>query len=316
MLNMERLRTFVFAAERLNFTVAARDLHLSQPAVSQHIRELETELELTLFERRGRSLALTPAGERLRPMAKSLLRDLDRVGSALADLRGAPQGILRIGASSTLGIYLLPHAMGHFTRLYPGIRLTLQVGNRHVLARAIHDSDVDVVLVKDLPAAGTLHGWARTPFMTDEIILIVPPKHPWAQRGRIALNELGDAQFILRQSQSVTRQLVLGSLADAGFDPERLQIRFEHGHTEGLKQAVMAGLGVAFVSRYAVATEIPAGLITPVAIEGMRITRPLWMLRMTPEQPATAEQAFCDMLSAGEWLPEGFGEYANYPRIS
>jgi DNA-binding transcriptional LysR family regulator len=302
-MNFDRLNTFLMAAEDLNFTQAARRLGLSQPAVSQQIRELEESLGVSLFERRGRGLLLTPAGERLRTMARPLLREVKQLESEMGAYREVPQGVLRVGASNTPGIYMLPFALGAFTAKHPGVRISLEVADVDVLARHLSEGEADLAVMEDDLGPGRLHGWDKTPLMEDELMLIARPDHPWARQGGVSTDELPSGSFIFRTRQSSTRQLILNTLATAGVDPDSLQTRFELGNTEGLKRAVMAGLGVGFVSRYATDLERQAGLLVEVPITGVAITRTLWLLRPTGAKLAEHQAHFCDLLLGGGWLP-------------
>ena len=136
-MNLDRLTTFLAAAEDLNFTQAARRLHLSQPAVSQQIKELEEDLGVILFERRGRGLLLTPAGDRLRALAQPVLREVRQVRAEMGAFRDQPQGVLRVGASNTPGIYLLPFALGRFSTQWTGVRVSMEVSHPEALWRAL-----------------------------------------------------------------------------------------------------------------------------------------------------------------------------------
>lgn len=304
LINIDRLNTFVVAADTLNFTQAARRLHLSQSAVSQQIRELEEELDVTLFERRGRGLALTPAAERLRKRALRVLREMNDTWREISAFQSVPQGVLRIGASNTLGIYLLPYALGRFSQQFPGVRTTLLVSEVDAIVRGLQEGELDLALIEQNLAPGRLHGWERVPLMEDEVTLIVPPEHPWAAEASIPLERLPESSFIWRQQNAETRSLIWDHLAEAGFDPERLPVRFELGNTEGIKRAVMAGLGVGWVSRHATLMERKAGLLKEVAVEGCTIRRTLWLLRPQHDRTVIHQQRFGEMLLGGEWLPE------------
>lgn len=301
-MNLDQLRTFVTAAETLNFTQAARLLHISQPAVSQQIRELESALKVTLFERRGRTLALTPAGERLRPMALDILGDVRRAEDELTEFRGVPQGVFLLGAESIPGTYLLPHALGAFSREFPGVRISLRVTDVEAIERALQDGELDLAVTETEPSPGRIHGWERVPFLKDEFVLITPPDHPWAGRGTIDLEELEGEPFILRQRDSAFRRLYSDRMAGAGFNPDRLTVRFELSSTEGIKHAVMAGLGVGFVSRHAVSVEYEAGRLAVLRIRDLPIERPLWLLRPHGRKLAIYQQRFVDTLLTGDWV--------------
>jgi DNA-binding transcriptional LysR family regulator len=301
MLNPDQLRTFIAAADSQNFTRAGELLHISQPTVSQHIRELETRLEVTLFERKGRRMALTPAGERLRPLAKASIAHLERTMAAMDEFRGVPQSVLRLGATGTVGIYLLPQALGQFSRRYPGIRASLQINEPDQIHRGLRDGELDIGLVSFPPPPGQIVGWSCHPFQEDEVVLIASPQHPFAQRREIEAGELSGLPVILRQPQSPTRQLILDTLANAGFDHERMRIRFELGHTEGLKRAVMANLGVAFVSRYAIAAEAAAGWVREIPIRDLHIRRSLWLIHRGPDSVTIHEERFADLILSRAW---------------
>lgn len=302
-MDLDRLRTFALAAEELNFTQTARMLHLSQPAVSLQIRELEDDLGVALFERRGRGLALTPAGEHLKPLARTLLRDADNLKEALGEFRGVPQGVLRIGASTTLGIYLLPHVLGRFSRAFPAVRASLRIAEADSLVRALRDGEIDLALVEEDIPLGAIFGWEKVPLIDDELVLIASSEHAWAERDAVALEELAAQAFILRQPESSTRQLIQDRLAEAGFDPRRVSVRFELGHTEGIKRSVMAGLGLGFVSRYAIADELRAGSLVEVRIQDFSIGRKLWLIRPAEKKLATHTLRFCEVLESPDWLP-------------
>ena len=303
MLNLERLRTFSVAAQHLNFTRAGELLHLSQPAVSQHMRELEIELDVILFERRGRRLALTPAGERLKPLATALLQQVEQTAQSLGEFRAIPQGILQIGADTTTGVYVLPHAVGHFSRQFPGVRCSIQVNDPDALWQALQEGSLDFALVCQTPPPGRLHGWHQFAALADEIVLIVAPGHPWAAQPSISIEDLPQGQLILRQRSSSTRQLISAGLSQAGFDPDRLPVRFEMSHTEGIKQAVMAGLGAGFASRFAVTRELVAGWLVEVPIRQVSLNRHLWMIQRPGERTTLLEQQFAQMLLHETWLP-------------
>ena len=303
LINIDRLNTFVVAADTLNFTQAARRLHLSQSAVSQQIRELEDELDVTLFERRGRGLALTPAAERLRTRALRVLREMNDTWREISAFQSVPQGVLRIGASNTLGIYLLPYALGRFSQDFPGVRTTLVVSEVDAIVRGLQEGELDLAVIEEDLSPGRLHGWERVPLMEDELTLIVPAGHPWANAPSIPLERLLEGNFIFRQQGAETRTLIWDRLAEAGLDPERLSVRFELSNTEGINRAVMAGLGVGWVSRHATLMERRAGWLKEVPIEGCAIRRALWLLRPQHDRAVIHQQRFCEVLLAGDWTP-------------
>lgn len=301
-MNLDRLATFLAAADTLNFTQTARRLHLSQSAVSQQMRELEEDLGVTLFERRGRGLMLTPAGETLRARGQALVREAGAVRSELEAFRGLAQGVLRLGASNTLGIYLLPYALGRFSLLYPGIRVSLVVTDVGAILTKLRDGELDAALVEEDLPPGSIPGWEKLPLLEDALVLVAPAGHPVLDSLPLPRERLLTLPFILRPRDSETRRMIHDRLAEEGLDPERLNIRFELGNTEGIKRAVMTGLGVGFVSRYATWLEQRVGWLVEVPIAGLDLRRMLWLVRPRTGRPAHSER-FSEMLLSGEWLP-------------
>jgi DNA-binding transcriptional LysR family regulator len=315
-MNFDRLNTFLVAAEDLNFTQAARRLHLSQPAVSQQIRELEESLGVSLFERRGRGLLLTPAGERLRGMALPIMRELKHVEVEMTSFQSIPQGVLRVGASNTPGIYMLPFALGSFSTRFPGVRVSMQVSDTDAVLRSLHEGELDLALVEEEPPVGRLHGWEKLPLIEDELVLIAPAEHPWVRQGGITLDQLTQYPFIFRTRQSETRRLIHERLAEAGLDPDTLNVPFELGNTEGLKRAVVAGLGVGFVSRFGITLEQKTGLLAPVPIKDFSISRTLWLVRPVSSRLVAHQETFCQMLTEDGWLPEEFAPLSAAATVS
>ena len=302
-MKLDNLSTFLSAAEELNFTHAGRRLHLSQSAVSQQIRDLEVDLGVSLFERRGRGILLTPAGEMLRAKAKPILLGVRHAREAIGALGSQPQGVLRIGAGNTPGIYLLPHALGEYARRFPGVRTSLRIADGPTLVRAMQDGDLDVALLEDLAPAGRLPGWEHVQLLEDELALIVPAAHPWAGRRELSPHELVEHPIIFRQAGSPTRQLIIDRIARTGLDPDGLVTLFELGNTEAIKRAVMAGLGVGWVSRYACALERQAGWLAEVAVADLRVSRPLWLLSRPADRVPGHHQRLVDLLMGDAWLP-------------
>ncbi|HEY9857286.1 MAG TPA: LysR family transcriptional regulator [Stenomitos sp.] len=302
-MNLDQLRTFVTAADTLHFTQAGRLLGLSQPTISQQILDLETSLKAHLFERRGRQLVLTPAGERLRPLAQEVLTNVRRAEDALAEFTGDPMGVVRVGADSTPGTYLLPLALGTFTRENPGAPISVRETDREALLRAMKDGEMDVAVTASEPSAGLLIDWERVPLLTDEIVLIAPPHHRWANRTSVDVQELEGEPFILRQRDSSLRQLYSRRMAEVGFSADRLTVRFELSSTEGIKHAVMAGLGVGFVSRYSIDLERAAGRLVALRIRSLPIERQLWLWHPKDHMLGLYPQRFVEtLLLCSDWL--------------
>jgi DNA-binding transcriptional LysR family regulator len=304
MIRTETLHTFVTAARLLSFTRTAEELSLTQSAVSQQIAELERILDVKLFARTGRRVTLTPAGSALLLNAGPIVIDLNCLTSKMNQFRGVEQGVIRVAATHTPGCYLLPHAIAHFAHRYPGLLTTLGVTTTEVLFSSAERGELDVIVSDQ--ETGVPRAWMREKLLLDELVMIVGPAHPWAARSSIAAAELAGQPLILRQKSSKTRQTILQRLAQAGIARPDLWVRFEFGHPEAIVHAVMAGLGVGFVSKFVAATHRNNGLLATIPIDRVCLQRPIWMLRPSRKGPESPEETFCQYLRRLDWMPAGY----------
>ncbi len=267
-MTFRQLEAFLAVVRERSFSRAAGRIHLSQPTLSEHIRELERELGKRLFGRRGRAVTLTEAGRVFQPHAARVATAADDARQAMAHLDGLRHGSLVVGAGTTPGIYVLPRVVAAFQRRYPGIELRLHVANSGVIEQRVRDGEVDLGVVgghvlgpgERCVAAG----------LVDELVLIVPRGHRWARRGRVGRGDLARERLLVREAGSATRQVMERALQQAGVTPAATM---ELNHTEAIKECVMAGLGVAFVSSYAVHGEVRARQLAVVGVTGLRIRR-------------------------------------------
>jgi len=265
---MRQLEMFLAVARAGSFRRAAEQVHLSQPALSQHVGELERGLGTRLFERRGRTVALTEAGRILGDHALRVFATLAGAQEAIVDLAGGGRGTLVVGASTTPGLYLMPALMGAFERAQPAISVDLRIANSREIEEQVRGNELDLGVVgghglrpgEECLAAG----------MLDELVLIVAPGHAWTRRARLQPSELVRERLLMREDGSATRQVTERALQRADVKVGRMLVL---GHTEAIKQAVMAGLGVAFVSIYAVRGELETGRLTRIRVRGLDIHR-------------------------------------------
>jgi DNA-binding transcriptional LysR family regulator len=242
----DQLITFAAVAEHRNISRASVALHLSQPAVSGQLRQLQDEFGEPLYLRDGRGVRLTPAGEQLASYA-ARLRDTWRQAHAYRDaLRGMERGTLRIGASTTPASYLLPYLLAAFQRRYPDVSLHTSGGNTSEIVGGLGSLDIALiegVVGPDLPPDTAVHPWRE-----DEIVAIMPRTHPLAADGNgtsVPLAQLGAEPLVLREEGSGVRQLVERAFADGGLP---VRVALEIAGVEGVKEAVRAGMGIGFVS--------------------------------------------------------------------
>lgn len=202
-MNFKQLEAFLWVAELQSFTKAAKQLYMSQPAVSFQIKALEEDLEADLFQRGDKKVILTEAGRLLYPEAKKMLRHYHKIKSGLDDLKGLKTGHLTVGASTIPGEYILPLLIGDFKEAYPGIQITLKVSGSGQVTRWLREREIDLGIT-GVPVEGD--GMECSPWMQDEMVLIVPRNHPWTKSGIIDISELKTAVMILREQGSGTRR--------------------------------------------------------------------------------------------------------------
>ncbi len=194
MLDAHQLNVFLVAADTLNFTKAAQKLHMSQPSVSQHIQSLERHFNAKLFDRSGRNLQLTDAGLSLVPLSKDLVKQSILIEEAMASLQGEVFGHIIVGCSSTPGKYVLPHLLANFHRKYPKVNFTCLVSSQANAIKNLCDGEIHFALSSHI--ADQCGDLEFVKFLCENIILIAPPNHPWAENGSVSLDELFDADFI------------------------------------------------------------------------------------------------------------------------
>lgn len=296
MIDLQKIETFLCAAEKLNISEAAKQLHLSQPTVSHQIKVLEQELGATLFIRSSTGLQLTEAGQLLLPWARRLLHDSANLQAMMSSLQEVA-GELRIACSTTAGKYILPQLAARFRLRYPGIQvripacapekvtLDLLDGDAHlgVLSREVGDANLEI-----------------QEFFHDTIMLIVPANHRWAFRSSIEPSELLEEPVIIREPTSGTRRVVLKELAKHDISLEDLNIFMELGNAEAMVRTVADGYGVAFVSELAASYPLEHGKIIAVPVEGLTLRRTIYMVRKRIGDSYRPRDAFWSFIHAPE----------------
>src|SRR5512146_102061 len=278
-INLHHLRLFAAVVDEGGFTRAARALHLSQPAISKSLNELERQLHVKLLDRSGRGLRLTDAGHLLHARARELF-GVERVAEReLRELRGLKRGVLRVAASTTIATYMLPPVLGRFRVRHRGVEIRMSSANTRTVVKMLLESRVDVALVEG-PVSHTRLD--VKPWIQDELVVIAPPDHPLVRR-RAHVQELPDYPFLVREPGSGTRVVSQRALAKHGI---RLANTMRVGSTEAIKQSVAAGLGIAIVSRAAAADQIALGKIAVVQVEEFVIHRTLTQLKLRDRAPS------------------------------
>ena len=287
MLDTHQLNVFLVASETLNFTQAARLLHMSQPSVSQHIQTLEQSLGHPLFVRLGRRIELTDAGAELVPLARDMVRRSIQIEETMKSLEGEVHGHLLVGCSTTPGKYILPQLLAKFHHQNPRVRVSCTVAAQGEVFRMLCDGEVHVALISE-PYMSS-HDVETRIFMTDPMTLIAPLHHPWAMRGEIDPEELIDGDFIFREEGSGTETTVRRALAEAGVATEALKTLLVLGSSEAIALSVQEGIGVGFVSNIVI-TKLVEGRVARIRARGLEIERDIY-IGTNIRRPATVAQA-------------------------
>ena len=287
-MNFDRLRTFQALAESLHFRKTADRLHVSPSAVSQQISALEDELGVLLVERIGRRTFLTPAGRILADEAGKVLAAVERAGEAVRAFGAGDVDKLRLGASTTPGVYIVPAALGAFRAALPLVDLTFRIANSAEIEQGLVHNDLDLGIVGEEIAHDELF---QVAIGDDEIVAVAAPG--LGKRRRLRVAELEKLPMLARESGSATRRHVDAGLAKLRVKPK---IAFELPSPEAQVRAAAAGLGLAFVSRHVAAADLVAKRLVIVRVEGLRLVRPIIAAYHRDKRVSPAMQQLIELL--------------------
>ncbi len=286
---LRQLKVFEAVARHLSFSRAAEEMHLTQPAVSMQVRALEDEAGLPLTEQLGKKIFLTDAGAELARHARIVAQQLREAGEALAAMRGVAGGVLRIGVVSTAK-YFAPGLLAEFRRRHPGIELRLEVHNRQVIVRQLADNEIDLAIMGRPPQE---FATVAETFADHPLVIIAAADHRLAGRRSVAAADLAAETFLIREPGSGTRAAMERFFDEQGLVP---QATFEMGSNETIKQAVMAGMGVAFISEHTIALELAAGHLVRLAVRGTPVLRGWYVVQRAEKQLLPVAAAFREFL--------------------
>ncbi len=293
-LNLHQLEVFQAVARHLNFSRAAEELNLSQPAVSMHVKQLEENLGLSLFEKVGRRVHLTDAGRHLYEYSERIFALIEETIQCMEDVKGVHRGNLRVAADTTAGVYVVPSYLGAFRRAYPGVNVALEVSNRANVSRRLLLNEVDLAVMGQIPPEEDL--CAET-FLANELVVIAATTHPLARRRAIPVQDLAGESFLQREAGSGTRATVERFFNAAGV---QIHVGMELGSNSAIKQAVANDLGIAVVSRHAVELEVAAGRLTILDVQGFPLLRHWHVVHRRSKHLPPAALAFKRFLISGE----------------
>ena len=287
-----RIRVFRSVAQHLNFSRAAEELLLTQPAVTQQIKALEEELGIPLFDRGGGHIALTPGGVALLPFAEKMKILGEDAVAAVAEAYGQQAGELSLGASQTISQYLLPMLIAGFIKRNPKVQLKARSGNTDAMLEALVAGQIQLALIEGPEHRKDVH---IEPFMEDHMVLVVPAAHEWANH-EVSLEDLKKQPLLMREFGSGSRRVVEQALTAAGLKTKELTISMELDSTEGLLNAVEAGLGVTFVSRWAVRNQLALGTAKLARVQGLKLSRRFSLAYPAGPEPSGNVDAFRSFL--------------------
>lgn len=288
-MEFDQLRTFLAVLEHKSFVRAGQALHVGQSTVSFHVKALEQRVGATLLERGRGSVAPTAAGRILQPYAERIVGLVDEAAARLRAGENGEVGRLVLAASSIPGEFLAPALLADLRRRNPRIRVEMIVSDSEKAASAVLAKEADLALVGSKPRDRRL---SATVFANDEIVLVGPAPNPFAPTGRLTLKELREVPLILREQGSGTRDAIARILPHLGDQTAALRV----SGNEAAKRCVQHGLGLAFLSRQAVASELAAGLFQVVELPGTPVRRTFYVVRHRAVSPSAAARAFLELV--------------------
>lgn len=273
MLNLYKLEIFAVVVQTGSFSAAAESLLMTQPAVSQHIHDLEASLGARLFQRGRRGVSLTSAGETLYTYTREILRLLAEAENAVTDVQHLASGQITVAATPGVGVYLLPDWAQSFRQHYPNLTVTVQTGTTPQIIAGLRSGRMALGLIEgELDEGIDQEGIGVLALEVNEQFVIVGPKHPWWERDHLRLEELGGQSMVMRQRNSQTRIWLDGELQRAGV---QVQVAAEFDNVESIKRAVTKGKDITILPEYAVRSELEMGLLRALPVTDRPLQRTL-----------------------------------------
>ena len=289
-MNLKHLAVFHAVAKSGSINQAAKQIHITQPAISRQIHLLEEALGVKLFDRLPRGVQLTEAGRILAEDARRIFALAQQSESTMREIRSLASGRLALGASSTIGNYLLPPILTDYHRQHPGIEIDLSIGNTEYIQHQLLEDQIGIGLTEGFVEHAELHSEV---FMRDELLIIAAPQHPLAHAPSVSIDELARQPFVFREAGSGTRAVLENHMA-------KQQVTLRHhitlGSTESVKSAVRANAGIAAVSKLTVQCELNAGALVSLHVKGMRLYRPLHLIHHCDRRESPAIRAWIALL--------------------
>jgi len=288
-----QLKVFCKVVDLGSFSKAGKAIHISQPTVSSHVKDLESHFGVQLLDRLARKTVPTKAGELLHGYARRLLSLYDEAETAMAEYQGIRRGTLHIGGSTIPGGYLLPSIIGDFASHYPEISIYLEIGDTHGIIEKVAAGEVELGVVG---AKSNQKNITQTKLIEDVMRLVVPANHKWADRSRIHFNALKREPFIAREPGSGTLSSINLSLQKKGLSTDSLKIIARMGSTQAIRQGIKSGAGISILSTIAVREDVNQGTLRMLNIEGLNLQRSFYLTLQKQRSISPLGQLFIKFL--------------------
>jgi LysR family transcriptional regulator, transcriptional activator of the cysJI operon len=288
-----RLKSYCLVVETKSFSRAAQAKHMTQSAMSRLIKNLESELGVTLFHRKGKAAVPTSEGKLFYAHAKKILEEYSRMEQNISAASHAVKSTLRLGASKTPAVYLLPQVIYEFSKAHPDSRIDLSVCETATVVRDLRDGRIDVGIIDGIVGDQAI---TADSIAEDEIVVIASENHPLTKKKNVTLEELTAEPFILPDRESGMREVIEAFFREAGIDEKHIKVRMVLGSPDIIVRMVRAGLGIAFTSKWAAFTEVKEGTVKLLKIPGKKMKRHFFLIGIEKGAVSTAVSTFRDFI--------------------
>ena len=292
-MDLWQLHIFCKVVDLKSFSRAGRAVHLSQPTVSSHIKDLEDHFDCRLIDRLAKEALPTKAGRLLYRYSRRIISLRDEVESAMAEFKGKIKGSLDLGGSTIPGAFVLPEIIGTFTTRFPEVNVSLTIADTQQIIDDVLSGDLELAVVG---AVTNNTNVVQSRLVDDEMCLVVPAGHRWAGKKRITVQQLFNEPFIIREQGSGTLKSIQNSFSEAGLNVNDLKIVARIGSTEAIRQGVKSGIGVTILSAIAVAEHVQAGKLDTLSIEGLNLHRAFYLTHHRNRSLSPLSKTFIDFI--------------------
>lgn len=292
-MDLWQLKIFCKVVELKSFSKAGDAVHLSQPTVSSHIKDLEAHFGTQLIDRLARNVSATKAGELLYRYAQRLMALQYETESAMAEFLGKIKGRLTVGGSTIPGGYLLPQLIGTYAEAYPDVIISLVVADTSEILEKIGSGSIEVGVVGACDESGQLE---QTPLREDNLCIVIPADHRWTDRKAVTIDELATQPFIARESGSGTRRSIEHHLRRSGLSLSDFHVVAEMGSTEAIRQSIKSHVGISILSAIAVADDVKAGALKTLSVEGLDLKRHFYLTQHKLRTPSPLCRTFVEFV--------------------